>query len=337
MDESPAPDAPIALAHGPEGAGNATRILGVAEELRAAGAHVEIAGGGAAARFVEMNGFEEYKPPGLDYIDDRQGPDASLFKALLHAAPRVVRRAWEFRRWLADIDPVVLLTDDPLAALPAMSLGIPWYRVDHSSVACYSDTFTRAAFRAFNGVSLRFSRGFFYTSVFENPYPTKANLIPVGPIAHEPDDVEPVDPFDVLLVPSTYAEGFEAIALWLRSDGYSVRLVGGPDWEPVPVMLPYHAAADVVITSGFSSTSEALVAGTPVLNYPFIDCQRGLAAMIEARDVVGIDIVRSVDEAVEGVENPPASPEFENGAPAVASRLLDHLPTEGRGSPDFHD
>jgi hypothetical protein len=85
----------------------------------------------------------------------------------------------------------------------------------------------------------------------------------------------------------------------------------------------------VVVTGGFSSTSEALVAGTPVLNYPFIDCQRGLARQIEARGVEGIDIVRSHDEVLAGVRDPPADPDFENGAPAVAEGLVSRLGESG--------
>lgn len=318
-------DGSIALAHGPEGAGNATRALAVAEELRRAGVEVAIAGGGSAARFVELNGFEEFSPTGLDFIRMRQVDGSSLFAALRHAAPRMRRRAREFGRWLSDVDPTVLLTDDPAAALPAMTRDIPWYRLDHSSVGCYSDWFDRAVYRGFNGASLRWAETFFYTTVFPDPYPTEPNLRPVGPVAHDPGHSSSVEPFDVLLVPSTYADGYDRLADRLREVGYSVRLAGGPDWEPVPAMLPYFEAADVAVTSGFSATSEALVAGTPCINWPFLDCQRGIARKIDAGRIPGIEVVSGVAAAVEAVGDPPAAPDFENGAPVVAEELRSHL------------
>ncbi len=315
---------PIALVHGAEGAGNGTRMLAVAAELRRRGAALEIAGGGRAARFVEMNGFDEFKPAHLEFIERTQGPEATLLQALWHSAPRALRRTRGLRGWLSEIDPAVLLTDDPMAAIPAMLQGIPWFRIDHSSVGCYSGTFARTAFRAWNGFTLRYSEGFFFTTVFENPYPEKTNLRPVGPVAHEPEDLDPVDPFDVLLAPSTYANGFDDLKRHLEAAGFSVKHVGSADWEPVSAMLPYHEAADVVVTGGFSATSEALIAGTPVLNYPFIDCQRGLAEQIEARGIRGIEIVRSNEEAIEGVGDPPQAPAFENGAPEIAEHILEY-------------
>ena len=324
-------DRPIALAHGPEGAGNATRMLAIAEELRRADAEFVIAGGGPGAGFLEMNGFSEYEPTTLDFIAKREG-DPALLTALAHAGPRVARRFADFYRWLDEEDPAVVLTDDPFAALPAMLHGIPWYRIDHSSVACYDDPFERLAFRIFNGFSLRASEGFFFTSVFEDPYPTRENLIPVGPIAHEPDEdaMEDVEPFDVLVIPGTYSEGFEEMAAELEAEGLSVTMVGGPDWEAAPSMLPYHAAADVVVCTGFSSLAEAVVAGTPVVVYPFIDCQQGIADQIEARGVEGIEVVHSTVDAIAAIQDPPDPPSFENGAPAVA----DHLRSAIEGDPD---
>lgn len=325
-------DRPIALAHGPEGAGNATRMLAVAEELRRAEADFVIAGGGPGAGFLEMNGFSEYEPTTLDFIAKREGAP-SLVDALAHAGPRVARRFLDFYRWLDRENPAVLLTDDPFAALPAMLKGIPWYRIDHSSVACYDDPFERLAFRLFNGFSLRASEGFFFTSVFPDPYPTRENLLPVGPIAHEPDPdaVAAVDPFDVLLIPGTYSEGFEEMAAELEADGLSVTMVGGPDWEATPSMLPYHEAADVVVCTGFSSIAEAVVAGTPVVVYPFIDCQQGIAEQIESRGVEGIEVVHSRADAMAAVRDPPADPVFENGAPAVADQLRAAADAVGTG------
>lgn len=314
-------DGPIALAHGPEGAGNATRVMAVAEELRRAGVEVALAGGGSAAQYVELNGFEEFAPTGLDFIRMREVEGTSLLAALRHAAPRMRRRARQFGQWLSGIDPDVLLTDDPAAAVPATIRNIPWYRLDHSSVRCYSDWFARVVYRGFNRASLRLAETFFYTTVFSDPYPGEPNLRAVGPIAHEPQTTESVESFDVLLVPSTYAAGYGELADRLRAEGYSVRLVGGPDWEPVPAILPYFEAAQIAVTSGFSATSEALVAGTPCINWPFLDCQRGIAREIDEQGIDGIQVGHSLESVLEAVADPPATPDFENGAPVVAEQL----------------
>ena len=327
---------PIALVHGPEGVGNATRMLAIAEALEARGAEVTIAGGGPGTMFLELNGYEEYEPTTLDFISKREGDDPSLLDALTHAAPRVLDRFRDLYAWLRIEEPSVLLTDDPFAALPAMLLGIPWFRIDHSSVDSYDDVFERTAFRLFNGFSLRASEGFFFTSVHEDPYPTKANLIPVGPIAHEPADLESdesVEPFDALVIPSTYATGLDEIVSRLREAGRDVTVVGEEDWEPVPSMLPYHRAADVVLCGGFSAIAEAVVAGTPCVVYPFIDEQRGIAEAIEARGVEGIEVVHSAEAAVEAMLDPPKAPDFENGAGTVAEHILAFLETAGDARP----
>ncbi|MFB6082541.1 MAG: glycosyltransferase [Halanaeroarchaeum sp.] len=315
-------DTTFALAHAPEGAGNATRMLAVAEALTARGATVELAGGGPGAGFIEMNGFEEFEPTDLDFIDRREGEEGSVLAGLTHAAPRVLARLRDFANWIDRTDPDVLLTDDPFAAIPALVTGVPFFRIDHSSVACYDEPFERLAYRVFNRLSLEAGEGFFFTSVHQNPYPTRENLIPVGPIAHQPDDPADVDPFDALVIPGTYSSGFEDIAERLAEEGRDVTLVGGDDWEVVPSMTPYNAAADVVVCTGFSSIAEAVVSGTPAVVYPFIDCQRGIADAIEAADVPGIEVVHSVDEAVAAARDPPDPPTFENGAEAVADRLV---------------
>lgn len=318
-------DETIALAHAPEGAGNATRMLAVAEALTARGASVELAGGGPGARFIRMNGYDEFEPTILDFIDRREGDDGSVVDALRHAAPRVVRRFREFYDWLKRVDPAVLLTDDPFAAIPALALGVPFFRVDHSSVACYDEQFERLAHGAFNRFSLSMGEGFFFTSVHENPYPTREGLIPVGPIAHEPPEYEAVEDVDALVVPGTYSTGFDELAERLTADGASVTMVGGEDWEAVPSMFPHSAAADVVVCTGFSSIAEAVVAGTPAVVYPFIDCQQGIADAIEEADVPGIEVVHSLDEAVAAARDPPAAHQFDNGADEVADHLLEWL------------
>jgi UDP:flavonoid glycosyltransferase YjiC (YdhE family) len=65
----------VAVAHYPEGAGHATRMLAIADELAARGAQVTLAGGGAGQRFVELNGYDAFEPTPVDYVDTYQ--DAS--------------------------------------------------------------------------------------------------------------------------------------------------------------------------------------------------------------------------------------------------------------------
>jgi hypothetical protein len=307
----------VALAHAPEGAGNATRMMAVAAELEARGREVAVAGGGPGAMFLSLNGYDEFEPPTVEFIDRRQ---ASVLDALARAGPRAARRLRAFWTWIGDVDPAVLLTDDPFAAAAATARRIPFFRLDHSLSADFSATVERTGFRLFNGYSLRAAEGFFYTCLWPDDAPV--GLHGVGPIAHEPADPTSVDPFDALVVPGTYSTGFDRLADRLREAGHSVRLVGGPDWEAVPSMVPYAAAADVVVCTGFSSIAEAAVAGTPCVVYPFIDCQRGVAARIAARDVPGITVVHTLAAAEAAALDPGESPVAENGAVAVADALV---------------
>ncbi|MFW6384655.1 MAG: glycosyltransferase [Halodesulfurarchaeum sp.] len=313
---------PIALAHGSEGGGNANRMLAVAEKLRTRDVPVLVAGGGPGATFLERNGFDEFEPTTIDFISQRGEEGKDLVGTLVQVAPRAAKRFREFREWLDAVEPAVLLTDDPFATIAATILDVPFFRIDHSSVSCYDRPFERLAFTIFNGYSLRCGEAFFYISVFDDPYPDRPAVVPVGPVAHVPPEPEAVEPFDVLIAPSTYSIGFDSIAEQLSEEGLSVTLVGGPDWETVDSLYPYAEAADVMLCSGFSSLAHAAVAGTPVINYPFIDCQCGIADRIEREGVRGIRVVRSADRAVEAVLDQPDPPEVENGAIEVAERLV---------------
>jgi len=48
----------VAVAHYPEGAGHATRMLAVARSLEAHGASVALAGGGPGTKFVDLHGYD---------------------------------------------------------------------------------------------------------------------------------------------------------------------------------------------------------------------------------------------------------------------------------------
>ncbi len=326
MDDTTAlSDELVALAHAPEGAGNATRMLAIASALEATGQRIAVAGGGPGARFFRLNGIEQYEPESLDFIGQRE---ASVVEALADTAPRAARRLREFFAWLRAVEPAVLLTDDPFAAVAATIRRVPFFRIDHSTAADFDGAVEQLGFRLFNEYSKHIGEGFFYTSLWSEHAPS--GVIPVGPIVYEPADTTAVDPFDVLVIPGTYSTGFDDLVTRLRASGRTVRLVGGPDWEPVPAMYPYAAAADVVVCTGFSSIAEAAVAGTPCVVYPFIDCQRGIADRIEQYGVQGISIVHSIDEAFEAVVSPPEPSPVANGTDAVVEYLLDWMTTRRR-------
>ncbi len=315
---------PVALAHSPEGAGNATRMLAVAAELDTAGIDVVLAGGGPGTDFLRTNGYSAFEPATVEFTGPRR--NGSVLRTLAGAAAPAAARLRDFYTWLGDHDPVVLVTDDPFAVAAARARGVPFFRLDHSSVDCYDALAERTAFRLFNGYSLRVGEGFFHTRLWDASLPPRAErLRPVDPIAFQPDDAPPVDPFDVLVVPGTFSTGFSHVVDRLRADGHDVVLVGGPEWETVPAMTPYAGAANVVLCTGFSSIAEAVVAGTPVVVRPSIDCQRGIADGIDRYGVRGVVTAESTADVVSHVADPPPTPEFDNGAGQVAADLLDWL------------
>ncbi|MFB6137362.1 MAG: glycosyltransferase [Halobacteriaceae archaeon] len=315
----------VALAHAPEGAGNATRTIAVAAELRQRGYDVELAGGGPGTLFAELNGFDPYEPAGVDFIDQRAD---SVVRALADTVPRAARRYADFSSWLRVVEPAVLLADDPFAVAAAERHGVPFVRLDHSTVADFDALAERVGFTLFNGYSLRRADAFCLTTLLPPEQTGRPDLHHVGPVVHVPDpadphtpDADPVEPFDVLVVPGTYSTGFEDLADDLAADGYDVRLVGGPDWEAVPAMYPVAAAADVVLCTGFSSIAEATVAGTHCVVMPFIDCQRGVADRIEAAGVRGVTVARSLERAGAAVRDPGPAPVVESGTGEVADVL----------------
>ncbi len=316
----------IAVAHAPEGAGNAIRMLAIASELKKNGKEVVMAGGGPGSLFVELNGFEEFEPATVDFIDEREA--GGLKDAILKNGPQSVRRFQEFSGWLEKEKPAAVVTDDPFAAFASKSQGTHFFRVDHSKAEFYDSQFERNLHRLFNWFSIEFGEEFFFTCVSPDTG-EQEGVKKVNPLVLEPENPEKVEEFDVLLVPGTYSKGFDRLAENLRQRGFRVKMVGDDDWKPVPAMLPYYQEADVVVCTGFSSVSEAVVAGTPCVLYPFIDCQNGVARSIEREESKGIAVVNSIDEALEKVEDPPEAMELENGAPEVAAYIADWLADNG--------
>lgn len=310
----------VALAHAPEGAGNATRMLAIAVELVDRGREVAVAGGGPGTSFLRSNGFEPFEPTTVDFTGRRQ---SSLPGALAATAPRARRRLRDFLGWLRERRPAVVLTDDPFAALAATRLRIPFFRLDHATAADFDATFERLGYGLFNRYSLWAGEAFLYTCL--RPDRAPPGVVPVGPVAYEPADPEPVDPFDVLVVPGTFSTEFGTLADRLRDAGRSVRLVGGPNWEPVPAMYPYAAAADAVVCTGFSSIAEATVAGTFCVVHPVLDCQRGIADRIARHGVAGVAVADSLDAAFDAAREPGPAPAVANGTGAVADAIETRL------------
>lgn len=313
---------PVAVTHAPEGAGNAIRMLAIAKELRERDVDVTMAGGGPGSMFVRMNGFEEFEPADIDFIHRRE--EDGLLAAVPSAAVSVVCRFRDLYGWIGREDPAYLVTDDPLAMVAAWLCGVNFSRVEHSRPSYFDGWLERWLHRLGNWLSLRLGDVFYLTTLWKDDIDVPG-VMPVDPLVVEPDGEQEVGSFDVLIVPGTYSTGFDAIAEELREAGLSVCMVGGEGWEAVPAMLPYMEEADAVLCTGFSSIAEAAVAGTYCVVFPFIDCQKGVAAAIEEYDVAGIDVVRSVEDAVSCLKDPGPAPSYVNGAPDVAGDIIDRL------------
>jgi hypothetical protein len=304
----------VAVTHAPEGAGNAIRMMAIASELEDE-YDVVMAGGGPGTFFLEMNGFDEFEPASIDFIDDSNSHNqvVALFLNLFN----FFQRFTDFFSWIRKEDPDLMVTDDPLAAVAAKINRIDFFRVDHAKASFFDSKMQYVGFKIFNYYSINFGEGFFYTCLWPDSESVPDKVHSVGPIVFTLDQEFEVDQFDKLVIPGTYSEGFEELAKSLRED-YEVKLVGGENWETVPAMLPIASEADSVLCTGFSSIAEAAVAGTTCVVYPFIDCQKGVADKIEEHDIKGIEVVHSLDEAKKKMREAEEKPEVGNGVREIA-------------------
>ncbi|GAA0308861.1 glycosyltransferase [Halarchaeum salinum] len=309
----------IAVAHYPEGAGHATRMLAVARELEARGATVSLAGGGPGKRFVDLLGYDEYVPTPVDYVGDYQG-SGGLVETLTGSVPASARRVHDLYRWLQRESPDRLVTDDMFAAMAAPLAGVPCYVTTHNAPGFYDDAVERAGAAALTSYQRGVARDFYYPTVWPRSSDDPDGVTRVPPLALDVDATVVGDP-DVVVVPSTYSTALDESVARLRDDGRDVTLVGGDDWEPVASMLPTLRAADLVLCPGYSTVMEAAVAGTPCLIYPFTSEQRGVARL--ASRATGFRTVTSPDEVERAARDPPDPPVYENGAGRVAAGVLD--------------
>ncbi|UIP00626.1 hypothetical protein Hbl1158_04495 [Halobaculum sp. CBA1158] len=311
----------VAVAHYPEGAGHATRMLAIAEAIEDAGGTVRMAGGGAGTEFVALNGYDEFEPTVVDYIGDYQ--DGSVWRTATRSLPASVDRIADYRAWLSATEPDALVTDDMFAAIAATRCDVPLYVLKHDMPGLYDDLLERTGAGVHTRFQLSAAREFFYPVVWpeSGADPPRATRIPPVALDGEP----PVrDGYDVVVVPSHYSS-LSRIADHLRRQGYDVLDVSDESWEPVESLLPYLRGADAVVCSGYSTVMDAAVAGTPCVVHPATDEQDAVAEWLERFDVTGFAVAPDPIDVLDAVAAPPDPPAFENGAEFIARRVTTDL------------
>ncbi|MCT9097575.1 glycosyltransferase [Haloarchaeobius sp. HME9146] len=314
-------DPVVAVAHYPEGAGHATRMLAVAQALEARGAAVHLAGGGPGQEFVECQGYDEFVPANVDYIGDYQN-GGNLLRVLTHSVPMSGKRVLDYAGWLRRLDPDAIVTDDMFAAMAATLTGTPLHVLTHNSPHFYDAVVEEVFTWLLTKYQISSGEQFLYPSVWPACNADPKGVTHIPPIALEGDGEADPDPMDAILVPSYYSHGFDALERTLTEQGHDVTRVGSDDWESVPAMLPYLEAADVVVCSGYSTVMEAAVAGTPCVIWPFTDEQHGVSRVIEKTGVAGFQVEHSIPHVARAVRQPPEEPDFENGDDTAAEHVL---------------
>jgi hypothetical protein len=311
----------VAVAHYPEGAGHATRMLAIANAIERRGGSVRMAGGGAGTEFVALNGYDEFEPTTVDFIDTYQG--GSVFHTASRSVPASMSRIVEYQAWLTATDPDALVTDDMFAAMAAARCDVPLYVLKHDMPGLYRDTVERAGAGFHTLFQLSTAREFFYPVVWPTSGidPDGATRIP--PVALNGDEAVE-DPPDVVVVPSHYSS-LSRIAAHLRKQGYDVLDVADDEWDPVQSLLPYLRGADVVVCSGYSTIMDAAVAGTPCVIHPETDEQEAVADWLQQCEVEGFTVADQPIDVLDAVADPPDCPDFENGAEFIARTVMTDL------------
>jgi len=309
----------VAVAHYCEGAGHATRMLAVAEELEAAGYATVLAGGGPGTKFVEANGRSEYEPPVVDFIGDVQ--DGGALDVLRNSGPAVYDRVQRYREWFDAEDPALIVADDISAAIAAAIDGRQYVYVTHDPSGFYTGVVERAGAWVRNRIARRGAETFLMPKVWSDA-PTIPGAEEIPPIA--PSGDEEKKDVDVLVVPSEFSVDLEELEAALAARGREVTLVGGEDWETQASLQPYIAGASLVICSGYSTVMEAAVAGTPCIVLPETSEQRGVADALAG--VEGFYTAASIPEIVALLDDIDAPEPRANGAKRVAEIAAEYLP-----------
>lgn len=310
----------FAVVHYCEGAGHATRMLAIANALERAGAEIHLAGGGVGSQFIDLNGRTSYEPTVVDFIGDYQ--NGTTTDVLTGSIPDSARRIRELTNWFRKIDPDAVVTDDMFAAVAAVQAGIPQYVIKHDMPGIYEDYAERLGAKLHCSFQFAAARLFFYPAVWNPSQTDPAEAVSVPPIALDGPNEDLPDDLDVIIVPSYYSDLTE-VADQLTKLDKKVLNVGSEDWEPVPSLLPYLREANVIICSGYTTIMEAAVAGTPCIVLPATNEQDGVASRLH--DIKGFKVVDTVDEIIASIDTNLQSPEYENGAPIVAGKILADL------------
>lgn len=318
--------ATVAVAHYCEGAGHASRMLGVATALEARGMETIMAGGGPGRRFVELNGYDEPDIPTVDFVRGFQRPE---YLELLWRTPRgAVGRLRGFHRWLRTVDPGAIVSDDPFATIAATRLGVPRFHIAHDPPEIYETRLERLGARVRAGLPRRCGSTLIQPRIWEGT-PRIEGAIVVDPIAHAGQGDAPE--VDVLLVPSAFTTDTSDLADAIETAGRSVTTVGGAGWTAVPSLFPHIDSAAAVVCSGYSTAMEAAVAGTPCVVVPATSEQRGIArALRSVRGFCHADGPASAVACLDEVEVPAPRP---NGAERVAQLVDEALAHRGAGTP----
>ncbi|NIC00637.1 glycosyltransferase [Halobacterium sp. R2-5] len=317
----------VAVAHYCEGAGHATRMLAVVEELQAAGYETVLAGGGPGTKFVEANGYTEYEPLDVDFVGDFQG--GGLLDVLRNSGPAVYERVSQYREWFDAEAPDLLVTDDISAAVAATLHGQRFVYVSHDPAEFYTTTVERAGAWLRNRIARRGAEEFLVPKVWSGD-PSIPGAVDVPPMA--PDGGAPEEDVDVLVVPSEFSVDADGLAEALAAKGRDVTLVGGDGWEIQESLQPFIAGADLVICSGYSTVMEAAVAGTPCIVLPATSEQRGVVdALADTPGFYAADSIAGVEALLDSVEAPEP---HANGAKRIAEIAASYIPEPGPSGSD---
>ncbi|MCG1003420.1 MULTISPECIES: glycosyltransferase [Halobacterium] len=313
----------VAVAHYCEGAGHATRMLAVVEELEGAGYDVVLAGGGPGTKFVEANGYTEFEPRDLDFVGDFQG--GGLLDVLKHSGPAIYERISQYREWFDREAPALLVTDDISAAIAASLHGQRYVYLSHDPADFYANPVERVGAWVRNRVARRGAEQFLVPKVWDGDpsIPGADGVPPMAPAGGAPEaDV------DVLVVPSEFSVDPDRLADALEARGRDVTLVGGDDWELQESLQPFIAGANLVICSGYSTVMEAAVAGTPTIVLPATSEQRGVVdALADTPGFYAADSIAGVEALLDSVRAPDP---HANGAKRVAEVAATYLPEPPR-------
>jgi len=250
----------------------------------------------------------------------------SLARVFARSLPCSAKRVRDYVRWLRDLGPEAVVTDDMFAAMAAPVTNTPLYVLTHNTASYYDAVIEQAFTWLLNRYQLAGAGAFLYPAIWPPDPGDPPGVTRVPPVALEASGAEPPpEDVGVLLVPSTYSTGFEELAGVLRAEGRSVTLVGDGEWSCVSALLPYIRAADVVVCSGYSTVMEAAVGGTPCVVWPFTDEQHGFTRVIERTGLHGFKVEHSIPHVLRAVRQPPETPRYENGADRVAEFVGNRL------------